>query len=397
MKINRHLLSELMTSLEEVFFDGKYADKVIESCFKHNKDWSAGERKFYAETIYGVLRWERLLVFIAGDESLARVIGAQWLRSGHDLPHWEEFEGLSYDFVKSQEKKATGRFAIKQSIPDWMDELGRKELGTETWEKTVIAMNQPADLYLRVNALKATPDEVIAALASSEIVAEKVSDEPSCTLKVKDRKELFKTDAFRNGFFEIQDAGSQMIVPLLDVQPGHRVIDACAGSGGKSLHIAAYMQNKGRLISMDIKEWKLHELKLRARRAGATNVETRVIESSKTIKRLKEQADRVLLDVPCTGLGVLRRNPDAKWRLHAEDIAEIQKEQYQILTSYSAMTKKGGLMVYSTCSILPSENENQIGKFLKEKNGDWRLLKELHLRPDVEGFDGFYAALLKRN
>lgn len=396
MKINRPLLDELMTSLEEVFFDGKYADKVIESCLKHNKDWSIADRKFYAETVYAVLRWERLLVFISGNDDLARVIGTQWLRMGHDLPPWEEFEGLTYDFVHRQEKKASEHFATKQSIPDWMDELGRKELG-DAWENIVIAMNKPADLYLRVNALKSTREEVITALAASEVVVEKVSDELPHALRVKDRKELFKTDAFRNGLFEVQDAGSQMIVPLLDVQPGQRVIDACAGSGGKSLHIASYMQNKGRLISMDIKEWKLHELKLRARRAGATNIETRMIESSKTIKRLKEQADRVLLDVPCTGLGVLRRNPDAKWRLHQEDVAEINKEQYQILTSYSAMTKKGGLMVYSTCSILPSENEQQIAKFLKEKNGDWTLLKEIHLRPDVEGFDGFYAALLQRN
>lgn len=396
VKINEHLLSELITALEEVFFDGKYADKVIQSCFKHNYEWSVGERKFFAETIYGVLRWERLLVFIAGKESLARMIGTQWLRMGHDLPPWEEFEGLSYDFVHREEKKASDQFAIKQSIPDWMDELGRKELGDD-WEKIVIAMNKPADLYLRVNTLKATPDEAIAALKAEEIVAEKVSDELPHALKVKDRKDLFKSTAFRNGFFEVQDAGSQMIVPLLDIQPGQRVIDACAGSGGKSLHIASYLQNKGRLVSMDIKDWKLHELKLRARRAGATNIETRLIDSTKVIKRAKEHADRLLLDVPCTGLGVLRRNPDAKWRLHADDVAEIHREQYQILNSYSAMTKKGGLMVYSTCSILPSENEKQIAKFLKEKNGDWSLVKEIHLRPDIEGYDGFYAALLKRH
>lgn len=396
MKINRHLLSELQTSLEEVFFDGKYADKVIEACLKHNGNWSNPERKFFAETVYGVLRWERLLVFIAGNEDLARIIGTQWLRMGHDLPPWEEFEGLSYDFVHRQEKKASSHFATKQSIPDWMDDLGRQELGDD-WEKIVISLNKPADLYLRVNTLKATREEVIKALAADQIVAEKVSDELPQALLVKERKELFKSEAFRGGLFEVQDAGSQMIVPLLDVQPGQRVIDACAGSGGKSLHIAAYLQNKGRLISMDIKDWKLHELKLRARRAGATNIETRVIDSSKVIKRLKEQADRVLLDVPCTGLGVLRRNPDAKWRLNEEDVAEINKEQYQILNSYSAMTKKGGLLVYSTCSILPSENEKQVAKFLKEKNGDWSLEKEIHLRPDIEGYDGFYAALLKRN
>lgn len=385
-----------MTSLEEIFFDGKFADKVIEACLKHNGNWSLPERKFFAETIYGVLRWERLLVFIAGDEGLYRLIGIQWLRMGHDLPPWEEFEGLSYEFVQRREKLAGSSFATKQSIPDWMDERGREELGAN-WEKTMIALNKPAEFFLRVNALKTNCEDLIATLATDHIVAEKVSADLPYALRVKDRKEIFKTDSFRKGNFEVQDAGSQQIVPLLDVQPGQRVIDACAGAGGKSLHMASLMKNKGRIISMDIKDWKLHELKLRARRAGVDIIETRWIDSTKVIKRNKEQADRVLLDVPCSGLGVLRRNPDAKWRLDAQDLEELQKEQYQILTSYSQMTKKGGLMVYSTCSILPSENENQVAKFLKEKNGDWSLVKEIHLRPHIEGYDGFYAALLKRN
>jgi 16S rRNA (cytosine967-C5)-methyltransferase len=315
---------------------------------------------------------------------------------GHDLPPWEEFEGLSYDFVQRREKLAENSFATKQSIPDWMDERGREELGSN-WEKMIVALNQPADFYLRVNALKTTPEELTAALALDHIVAEKVSPQLPFALRLKDRKEIFKTDSFRKGFFEVQDAGSQMIVPLLDVQPGQRVIDACAGAGGKSLHMASLMKNKGRIISMDIKEWKLHELKLRARRGGVDIIETRLIDSTKVIKRNKEQADRLLLDVPCSGLGVLRRNPDAKWRLDNQDLEELQKEQYQILTTYSQMTKKGGQMVYATCSILPSENEKQVARFLKEKGPEWSLEKELHLRPDTEGFDGFYAALLKRH
>jgi 16S rRNA (cytosine967-C5)-methyltransferase len=396
LKINKYLISEVKTSLEEVFFDGKYADKVIEACFKRNGNWTTQERKFFAETIYGVLRWERLLVFIAGDEGLYRIMGTQWLRMGHDLPPWEEFEGLSYDFVQRREKLAASSFATKQSIPDWMDELGRKELGSD-WEKIILALNKPADFFLRVNALKTKPEELIAALAESNIVAEKVSPELPYALRVQDRKEIFQTESFRKGFFEVQDAGSQMIVPLLDVQPGQRVIDACAGAGGKSLHMASLMKNKGRILSMDIKDWKLHELKLRARRGGVDIIETRLIDSTKVIKRNKEQADRVLLDVPCSGLGVLRRNPDAKWRLAIEDIEELQKEQYQILTTYSQMTKKGGQMVYSTCSILPSENEKQVARFLKEKGSEWTLEKELHLLPNIQGFDGFYAALLKRH
>jgi 16S rRNA (cytosine967-C5)-methyltransferase len=210
------------------------------------------------------------------------------------------------------------------------------------------------------------------------------------------RKNVFTSQAFKNGFFEVQDASSQMIAPLLGVEPGHRVIDACAGAGGKSLHMAAMMKNKGKIISLDIHEWKLTELKARARRDGVDVIETRLIDSSKVIKRMHATADRLLLDVPCSGMGVLRRNPDTKWKLSNDEIARLHQLQYEILTSYAPMTKKGGRMVYATCSILPSENEKQIEKFLGEHGAEWTLLKQIHLRPDKEGFDGFYGALLER-
>jgi 16S rRNA (cytosine967-C5)-methyltransferase len=173
-----------------------------------------------------------------------------------------------------------------------------------------------------------------------------------------------------------------------------RVIDACAGGGGKSLHIAALMQNKGRIISMDVTQWKLDELKKRARRAGAGNIETRLIEGSKTIKRLESTADRLLLDVPCSGMGVIKRNPDAKWKLNPEFIARTRDLQQKILSEYSGMIKPGGMLVYSTCSILPSENKNQVDTFLAG-NKNFEFIKENTIFPS-QGFDGFYMALLKR-
>ncbi|MNS80695.1 Ribosomal RNA small subunit methyltransferase B [compost metagenome] len=188
-----------------------------------------------------------------------------------------------------------------------------------------------------------------------------------------------------------------MVVPLLDVQPGHRVIDACAGGGGKSLHMASLMKNKGKILSLDIHEWKLKELKDRAKRNGVDVIETRVIDTNKVIKRLADNADRVLLDVPCSGMGVLRRNPDAKWKLSNEEIDRLMILQQEILSTYSQMTKVGGQLVYATCSLLPSENELQVQKFLHDHSAKWSLVKEIHLRPDRDGFDGFYAALLKRN
>ena len=172
------------------------------------------------------------------------------------------------------------------------------------------------------------------------------------------------------------------------------VIDACAGAGGKTLHMAALMENKGRILSMDITKWKLDELKKRARRATASNVEPRLIEGSKTIKRLECKADRLLLDVPCSGLGVIKRNPDAKWKLDAGFIERTKELQQKILTDYSIMTKKGGQMVYSTCSILPSENRQQVDIFLKA-NKNFEFIKDKSILPSA-GFDGFYMALIKR-
>lgn len=175
-----------------------------------------------------------------------------------------------------------------------------------------------------------------------------------------------------------------------------RVIDACAGGGGKSLHLAALMQDKGRIISMDTEGWKLQELRRRARRAGTSIIETRTIDSSKVVKRLEGTADRVLLDVPCSGLGVLRRNPDAKWKLNPDFLENVRKTQAEIIASYSRMCKPGGKLVYATCSILPSENQEQIQKFLSAKSQDFQLVQEKIISP-IEGFDGFYMALLEKH
>lgn len=178
------------------------------------------------------------------------------------------------------------------------------------------------------------------------------------------------------------------------MKEGMRVVDACAGAGGKTLHLAALMQNKGQIIGLDIYEWKLAELKRRAKRAGAHNIETRVITDNKVIKRLHEKADRLLIDAPCSGLGVLKRNPDSKWKIDQAFIDRIKGEQFQILSDYSKIIKKGGKMIYATCSILPSENEKQVERFLKE-NTDYKLLKDHKILPS-QGYDGFYMALIER-
>ena len=201
---------------------------------------------------------------------------------------------------------------------------------------------------------------------------------------------------FKEGFFEVQDSASQMVADFLQVKPGMRVIDACAGTGGKSLHLAALMQNKGRLIALDNKTFKLEELKKRARRAGVSIIETKEIESTKTTKRLVSTADRLLLDLPCSGLGVLRRNPDAKWKLQPQEITNLIAQQREIMERFAPTVKPGGKMVYATCSILPMEGEDQIKWFVEKHAEHWILEGEKRYAPTQFDADGFYMALLTR-
>ena len=180
------------------------------------------------------------------------------------------------------------------------------------------------------------------------------------------------------------------------MQPGQWVVDTCAGAGGKTLHLASKMENKGRVIAMDIYEHKLLELKKRAKRAGVHTIETRVIKGSKSIKKLKQKADRVLIDAPCSGLGVIKRNPDSKWKLEPEFLDRIRTTQHDLLDLYSGMVKPGGKLVYATCSILPSENQNQVKRFLTDHK-EFQLIKDKKVLPSVSGYDGFYMALLQRS
>lgn len=394
LKIHRILVENIVNALEEIFSKGGQADKVIERYFKNHRKWGSRDRKFFAENVYEVVRWYRLLAFVANTENdFWKILAVHWLEKGLDLPDMPEFEGMDESLLDRADQIPS--VAVKQSIPDWMDERGRAELGSE-WNDIIKALNKPADVFLRANALKNNREELIDALKLEETLAKPVSDDLPHAVRLNERKNVFSSKAFHGGLFEVQDAGSQMIVPLLEVKPGFRVVDACAGAGGKSLHMASLMKNKGKIISLDIYDWKLNELKTRAKRNGVDIIETRLIDSNKVIKRMHDTADRLLLDVPCSGLGVLRRNPDAKWKLSNEQIDRIRETQAEILENYAPMTKVGGIMVYATCSLLPTENEKQVQAFLSRHGEEWTLLKEIHVRPDKQGFDGFYAAAMQR-
>lgn len=385
-------------ALEQIFAHHQYADRVIARILKADKRRGSSDRAFVAEQTYEVVRHYRLLCTLAGKEPKGaadwwRLLGIQLLLQGEELPPWREFEGLDRASLLAA-KAALQERAVVESIPDWLDALASSELSSN-WPLLLRALNQPAQAVLRANSLKTTVEALQQRLlAENEIVTEAIGGD---ALLVKQRRNLFATAAFKEGQFELQDFSSQQVAAALEVEPGMMVIDACAGAGGKSLHLATLMQNKGNLLAMDTEAWKLEELRKRAKRNGLQNINTRPIEGSKTIKRLAGRADRLLLDVPCSGLGVLRRNPDAKWKLSAEFIERLRGIQAEILQRYPQMVKPGGKMVYATCSVLPSENERQVATFLASEAGkDWRLASEKSYWPHRDGYDGFYISVLQK-
>jgi 16S rRNA (cytosine967-C5)-methyltransferase len=400
MRLHRNLVFTVIDSLNSIFNEGVYADKAVEFALKKDARWGARDRKFVAETIYEIVRWKRLYNEIAetkdhySRENLWKLFTVWAVLRGIQLPDWKYFENAPERRIKGKFDQVQNIRKIKESIPDWLDELGALELG-KTWDQELTALNKQAPVVLRTNTLRTSRKKLEKILAENEIET-KIDPNYKDALVLAERKNVFRTDAFQSGFFEVQDASSQLVAEFLEVKPGMRVVDTCAGAGGKTLHLAALMENKGQIIAMDIYAGKLKELKRRAKRAGAHNIQPRLIESSKTIKKLKESADRVLIDAPCSGLGVLKRNPDAKWKLQPEFIDNIKKTQAEILDSYSKLVKKGGKLVYATCSILPSENEEQVAAFL-ENNPNFSLVNENKVSPSKSGYDGFYMALLERN
>jgi 16S rRNA (cytosine967-C5)-methyltransferase len=402
MKLHRNLVFATIDSLHLIFNENKQADKVLKNTLKRDKRWGARDRGFIAETTYDIVRWKRLYSKIADVKepfnraNLFRLFTVWATLKGIQIPDWPQFENTPTRKIKGKFDELSNIRKYKESVPDWLDNLGEIELGKK-WDKEIHALNQLADVILRVNTLKTTKEKLQNNLQELEIETESIKGYPQA-LKLVKRTNVFITEAFKNGWFEVQDASSQKVAKFLNPKPGTRVVDTCAGAGGKSLHIASLMENKGQVIALDIYENKLKELKRRAKRNGAHNIETRTIDSSKVIKKLIHKADKILIDAPCSGIGVLKRNPDSKWKLQPEFLESIKKTQKEILDSYSRMVKPGGQMVYATCSILPSENEKQIQDFLERKSGkEFKFVKEEKIFPSESGFDGFYMALLQKN
>ncbi|MCH2032656.1 MAG: methyltransferase domain-containing protein [Tenacibaculum sp.] len=402
MRLHRNLVFAVIDSLRDIFNEGVYADKAVETALRRDKRWGARDRKFVAETIYEIVRWKRLYAEIANvkepfsRQDLWRLFSVWCVLRGIQLPDWNQIEPTPTRRIKGKFDELSRIRKFREAIPDWIDNLGLEELGEQVWTKEIASLNKQAEVILRTNTLNTSKEILQKKLREEGIDTEFIKGYPDA-LKLVERANVFKTECFKKGYFEVQDASSQLVAAYLDVEPGMKVVDTCAGAGGKTLHLASLMKNKGQIVAMDIYESKLKKLKVRARRNNVHNIDLRVIDSTKPIKKLYNKADRVLIDAPCSGLGVIRRNPDSKWKLQPEFLDNIRKVQQDVLQSYSRMVKSGGKLVYATCSVLPSENQNQVEQFLASEAGkDFTFVSDKKVLSHESGFDGFYMALLQK-
>lgn len=400
MRLHKNLVLAVIKILDGVFNQDFYADKTIEKVLKLDKRWGSRDRAFIAETSYEIVRWKRLYLEIADVKkpfqykNLWRVFSVWAVLKGINLPNWTEFQETPKRRIKGKFDELSKIRKFRESVPDWIDKLACEEIGEKKWEKEISELNKMAELVIRTNTLKTNSSELQKILLNEEISTETINGYPDA-LRLKKRVNLFKKESFQKGLYEVQDASSQLVAPFLKIEPGMKICDICAGAGGKTLHLSALSKNKGQILAMDIYKHKLIQLKKRAKRNSAFNIETKLIENNKSIKRLKGKIDRLLIDAPCSGLGVLKRNPDSKWKLQPDFLNKIKDTQSKILKQYSKLIKENGKIVYATCSILPSENEHQINNFLKSEEGqDFKLEEEKKISPLASGFDGFYMARL---
>jgi len=392
------LIQRWVEALRSVFQDGIKADKALEQLFRKYRSMGSRDRKWVAEHFYDSVRYFRRYAFCAQSENLWHVVGcALFLKEGK-IPPFSDFKNLDEKIIKKKFEFAGKDSWIRESYPDYWKELEIKECLKERFPEWMQELNREAHACIRVNTLKITLEDLIKKLRESGIEVKPLKGMEN-VLQLPDKRNLFGTDEFQNGYFEFQDPGSVEVGKFCQVRPGMKVVDVCAGAGGKALQLAAEMKNKGIIVCTDIQDSKLRELRKRSARAGVNNIriEHAVSEPDKIkafTKKYRSYADVLLIDAPCSGSGVIKRNPDAKWRITEDFLNFTRSTQQHILHTYAEIVKPGGYLVYATCSIFPSENEKQIKQFL-ENNNPFVFVEEKMLYPS-ENNDGFYMCKLER-
>lgn len=318
-------------------------------------------------------------------------------------------EAESWEFPSAEEQPAA-HLAVIQSHPRWLVERLLKNLGFDETRALLEADNTVAPLVLRVNPLKATVDAVIRELEGLSAHAALSPYLPWAVRMSGLRQDVSRLRVFEEGWVQVQDEASQIISLLLAPEPGGRVLDLCAGFGGKSSHLGILMENRGEIVSVDQSAWKLEELRQNAERQGVAIVRTTAADALELKPEEIGLFDRVLLDAPCTGFGTLRRNPDIKWRRHLKDPYRFSQLQGALLRNAAAFVKPGGVLVYATCTVLPDENEEVIHAFLAN-HPHWEAMPVVDMLPEScramadgaffrswphrHGVDGFFGARLR--
>jgi 16S rRNA (cytosine967-C5)-methyltransferase len=417
-----------------VWDEGRFATGVLAELLRREESLSAAARGRVAEAAYGLLRGERRLAAIADECLGARDRAGSGARRALWLWIWELRAGADPGAVARALRRALGSapdlaalrhseaglaglsgleyHAVRLSWPTWLLARLVAERGEADALALAEALDAPAPVVLRANTLRATREQVIAALAAEGIAARPTRG-AQAGLVVERGAAPFASAAFRAGLFEQMDEGSQLVAEVTAPPPRGRVLDACAGAGGKTLALAALLRGRGRVLALDVDVRRIAELRRRARRAGASNVRALAVDpGALPAEAARAGFERVLVDAPCSGLGTLRRNPEAKGRLSARDLDAFPARQRALLATYAPCVAPQGRLVYATCSVLPSENERVVEAFLREAPGFESVpLKEilgreralelgdgthLSLLPQRQGTDGFFAAVLRR-
>ncbi|MFL5304847.1 MAG: RsmB/NOP family class I SAM-dependent RNA methyltransferase [Polyangia bacterium] len=420
-----------------------FASDLIARGFRAHRELSSGDRRLCAETVYGLIRMDRrldaileeltdgeplaphardelkLLVYEVRSGIPAGALAAEARRVGSAIRPGGAAVGLERAAAEDAglgSRRGLDREAVRLSYPTWLIELFAADLGQDEAFALAEAMNRRAPMAVRANTGRIGRDELALRLADEQVASHPTPLSPD-GLIFDTRVNAFALTAFRDGLFEVMDEGSQLVAELVAPPPGGRVADACAGAGGKTLAIGARLGGKGRILALDTDGKKLEELRRRARRAGLTNLEARQVDQSgKPVGQgpaLRPGGfDRVLVDAPCSGLGTLRRNPEARWRLTRAAVETFPARQLALLVDYAHLCAVGGRLIYATCTVARVENDAVVARFLAERDdfvqvpvkeiwgreraeqvGDGTVLRLLPQRHDT---DGFFAAVLRR-
>ena len=438
------LIGHVVEVLDIVLAGRRPADAVVREFFRARHYLGSSDRRFIAERTFDILRHHRLLT-LRCRMALERLPGAPvtpalptvMLVAAHEVTcAGAERNELESDITTlwgaSVRETDCARFitalasvelpedllrdemrmiAVRHSMPDFVVAEWLERFGAGETEALCAASNSNPPVSIRANALKGGVGECREALAKEGIAAVPGTLSPVALVFPK-RINAQGLRSFRQGLFEMQDEGSQILSMLLEVRPGMTVLDACAGAGGKSLHIAAMMQNRGKIIALDVDARKLENLLVRSRRAGVTIAVEEVVAED-AVFRAVPPADAVLVDAPCSGVGTFRRNPGAKLLCTEEYSISLSRRQSGLLERYAPSVRSGGRLVYSTCTLVRRENQDVVGEFLSLhpdfsllSAGDILLRQEvrcpgqetyLELFPHRTGTDGYFAAVMVRS